>query len=119
MLKLTDSDLGLPLSASSDLSVHAGPSSLASGSSGEFVVTNGHTNGFKGMTNGKSGMGAAFTNGVQKHSSSVTKVTLPGTALYDNSPVDREEFVRLVIQSLRDIGYASVSPLLLFRFAPN
>jgi hypothetical protein len=106
MLKLTDSDLGLPLSASSDLSVHAGPSSLASGSSDDFVITNGHTNGFKAMTNGKAGIGAAFTNGLQKHTSSVTKVTLSGTALYDDSPVDREEFVRLVIQSLRDIGYS-------------
>jgi hypothetical protein len=119
MLKLSDSDLGLPLSASSDLSVHAGPSSIASGSSDDFVATNGHTNGFKMVTNGKSGMSAAFTNGMQKHSSSITKVTLPGTSLYENSPVDREEFVRLVIQSLRDIGYASVSLIPLFRVAPN
>jgi hypothetical protein len=109
MKKLTDSDLGLPLSASPDLSMHAGPSSLASGSSVDFVVTNGHTNGFTTMTNGKSEMGAGLTNGVKKYSPSVSKVTLPGTSLYDDSPVDREEFVRLVIQSLHDIGYASVS----------
>jgi len=108
MMKLTDSDLALPLSTSPDLSVHAGPSSLASGLSDDFVVTNGHTNGFKSMTNGKSETGSAFTNGVQKHSPSVTRVTLPGTALYDDSPVNREEFVRLVIQSLRDVGYVSV-----------
>jgi hypothetical protein len=117
MMKLTDADLSL-LSASPDLSVHAGPSSLASSSDG-FVVTNGHTNGFTKMTNGKSEMGAAFTNGVQKHSSSVTRVTLPGTTLYDDSPVDREEFIRLVIQSLRDIGYVSVPLILLFRVPTN
>ena len=35
----------------------------------------------------------------------VARVTLPGTALYEGSHVDREEFVRLVIQSLRDVGY--------------
>ena len=107
-MKLTDSDLGPPLSASPDLSVHAGPSSFVSASLNDFVATNGHTNGFTTMTNGKSEMGAVMTNGVQKHPS-ITRVTLPGTTLYDDSPVDREEFIRLVIQSLRDIGYTSVS----------
>ena len=119
MMKLTDADLILPLSPSPDLSVHAGPSSLASGSPGDFVVTNGHTNGFTTMTNGKSDIGPSMTNGVQKHSSSVTKVTIPGTTLYDDSPIDREEFVRLIIQSLRDVGYVSVSILLIFRVAPH
>jgi hypothetical protein len=105
MMKLTDADLSLHSASPA----HAGPSSLASGSSGDFIVANGHTNGFTTMTNGKSELGAGITNGVQKRSSSVSKVSLPGTTLYNDVPVDREEFVRLVIQSLRDIGYVSVS----------
>ncbi|KIJ69067.1 hypothetical protein HYDPIDRAFT_172550 [Hydnomerulius pinastri MD-312] len=44
-------------------------------------------------------------NGISKHSSSIARVSLPGTTLYEDPYVDREEFVRLVIQSLRDVGY--------------
>ena len=36
-----------------------------------------------------------------------------GTTIYPDSNIDRTEFVRLVIQSLKDIGYRSVPPLLL------
>ncbi|KIJ35759.1 hypothetical protein M422DRAFT_61256 [Sphaerobolus stellatus SS14] len=42
----------------------------------------------------------------------VTKVTLPGTALYEGSHIDREEFIRLVIQSLRDVGYTESADVL-------
>ncbi|THH10834.1 hypothetical protein EW145_g1054 [Phellinidium pouzarii] len=35
----------------------------------------------------------------------VQRVNLPGTRLSEDSYIDREEFVRLVIQSLRDVGY--------------
>lgn len=35
----------------------------------------------------------------------VSRVSLSGTALYEGSNVNREEFIRLVMQSLRDIGY--------------
>ncbi|KAF9532157.1 WD40 repeat-like protein [Crepidotus variabilis] len=103
-MRFTDLNRGLPISASSDGSPdHAGPSSLASGSvvDGPIAVTNGHTNGFGPMTNGSAVMG----NGVQKRGKMITKVNLPGTTLYNDSMVDREEFVRLVIQSLRDVGY--------------
>ncbi|KAF7338070.1 WD-domain-containing protein [Mycena venus] len=93
----------------------AGPSSLGLDHPGP---SNGHLNGngFTAIANGASGVGTAG-NGVQKHnghskqssatspSLSVARVTLPGTSLYDDSDVDREEFVRLVIQSLRDVGY--------------
>ncbi|KAH0830645.1 hypothetical protein J3R83DRAFT_2100 [Lanmaoa asiatica] len=76
----------------------AGPSSItldkASRSNGITSI-----NGFK--PNGSLPM----SNGVSKHSSSVARVSLPGTTLYDDPYVDREEFVRLVIQSLRDVGY--------------
>ncbi|KAF8590071.1 WD40 repeat-like protein [Ramaria rubella] len=42
----------------------------------------------------------------------VARVHLPGTALYEGSHVDREEFVRLVIQSLRDVGYTESANVL-------
>lgn len=41
--------------------------------------------------------------------SSVARVILPGTCLFENSYIDREEFVRLVLQSLRDVGYVYVT----------
>ena len=65
--------------------------------------TNGRTNGF--ATNGAPANGALHANGIQKNGKAVAKVALPGSTLYDDSFVDREEFVRLVIQSLRDVGY--------------
>ncbi|KAJ7343183.1 WD40 repeat-like protein [Mycena albidolilacea] len=100
-------------SASSD--AVAGPSSLGLDHPGP---SNGHLNGngFTAIANGAAGVSAAG-NGVQKHNGhskqssatspalAVSRVTLPGTSLYDDSDVDREEFVRLVIQSLRDVGY--------------
>jgi WD repeat-containing protein 26 len=68
-------------------------SSMLAGPSG----TNGHFNGVP-LANGH----ASLTPRPWE----VVRVTLPGTALYEGSHVDREEFVRLVIQSLRDVGYA-------------
>ncbi|KAF9447666.1 WD40 repeat-like protein [Macrolepiota fuliginosa MF-IS2] len=52
-------------------------------------------------------LGNGTGNGVTKHGKApaVAAVKLPGTLLYEDSFVDREEFVRLVIQSLRDVGY--------------
>ncbi|KAI9458264.1 WD40 repeat-like protein [Russula earlei] len=45
-------------------------------------------------------------NGSSKHlKSPVARVELPGSTIYDDSYIDREEYIRLVIQSLRDIGY--------------
>jgi len=45
-------------------------------------------------------------NGSTKRSRSpVARVELPGATIYDDSYIDREEYIRLVIQSLRDIGY--------------
>lgn len=35
----------------------------------------------------------------------ISRVNLPGTHLYEDGNVDREEYVRLVIQTLRDVGY--------------
>ncbi|KAJ7047107.1 WD40 repeat-like protein [Mycena alexandri] len=98
--------------SSTSLDAVAGPSSVGLDHPGP---SNGHLNGngFAAVTNGANAVG----NGLQKHnghskqssapshSLSVARVTLPGSSLYDDSDVDREEFVRLVIQSLRDVGY--------------
>ena len=102
-MPLADSDAS-SLSGTPELATLAGPSSL--GSSFEALVsTNGHRNGFGAAANG-----AALSNGngATKHARTIAKVDLPGTALYDDSFIDREEFVRLVIQSLRDVGYVYV-----------
>ncbi|KAF9014052.1 WD40 repeat-like protein [Cyathus striatus] len=103
-MKLSDSDLNSNLSTSPDMA--AGPSSPAFDAT---PVKNGHMNGngFDGfvssVANGTSS--GAAENGLQKHGKAIAKVNLPGTTLYEDSFVDREEFVRLVIQSLRDVGY--------------
>lgn len=109
-MRLADSDQDSQLSASPDFGPHAGPSTLGSD---RPAPSNGHTNGigFVPSTNGFSPSitnGSHSGNGLMKHGKAVAKVTLPGTTLYDNSYVDREEFVRLVIQSLRDVGYVYV-----------
>ncbi|KAJ6525716.1 WD40-repeat-containing domain protein [Mycena capillaripes] len=100
----------------------AGPSSVGLDHSGP---SNGHLkgNGFAATANGASSA-STTGNGVQKHNGhskqssaashalSVARVTLPGSSLYDDSDVDREEFVRLVIQSLRDVGYVETAATL-------
>jgi hypothetical protein len=104
-MRIPESDQESALSISLDSAPQAGPSSQGLDAPGP---SNGHTNGngilppTNGFTNGT----GAASNGVQKHGKSLAKVSLPGTALYvDGSYVNREEFVRLVVQSLRDVGY--------------
>lgn len=99
IMRFPESDHDSNLSISPDLASHAGPSSVSLDAAGP---SNGYTNGNGFSTSGASGMGNGVT---QKHGKSIAKVSLPGTTLYDDSSVDREEFVRLVIQSLRDVGY--------------
>ncbi|KAF5381032.1 hypothetical protein D9615_004152 [Tricholomella constricta] len=97
-MRFTDSDQDSTLSASPDFTAHAGPSTTG----------NGHTNGngFVASTNGCATNGtSAVGNGYRHPGNAIAKLSLPGTTLYDDSYVDREEFVRLVIQSLRDVGY--------------
>lgn len=101
-MRLTGTDADSMLSVSPDDTPEAGPSTPA--------PSNGHNGIVKGY-----GFSAPFANGngkalldghrPEKQRMSVAKVSLPGTTLYDDSYVDREEFVRLVIQSLRDVGY--------------
>lgn len=97
-------------------SVTSGPSSngidFYSTSNGRSASTNGngfmshYTNGHG--VSGSSGAGTSGSNGVvaEKHGKGApSRVNLPGHLLYEDSNVDREEFVRLLLQSLRDVGY--------------
>jgi hypothetical protein len=85
---------------------------------GGLAAANGHTNGLAPPSlNGtsllslpsSSSSSMTFGNGVQKHTRAIARITLPGTTLYPDSIIDREEFVRLVLQSLRDVGYKYVA----------
>ncbi|KAF8319378.1 WD40 repeat-like protein [Clavulina sp. PMI_390] len=42
----------------------------------------------------------------------IARVSPPGTMMYEDSGVSREEYVRLVLQSLRDIGYTQTATVL-------
>lgn len=101
-----ESDSHSNLSSSYDFVPEAGPSCVTldkAGHSNGINKENGYSTPTSNGTisNGSSTMG----NGLAKHSASITRVSLPGTTLYDDPYLDREEFVRLVIQSLRDVGY--------------
>lgn len=103
-MRLTSNDTDSILSVSPDELPEAGPSSTPAHSNGHNGIVKG--NGFiTPFTNGNGK--APLTDGhrAEKQSQTVARVSLPGTTLYDDSYVDREEFVRLVIQSLRDVGY--------------
>ncbi|KAI0053876.1 WD40 repeat-like protein [Auriscalpium vulgare] len=92
-MRVPESDQASTFSVSPDALPQAGPSHLKT--NGHAV--NGGSNGFKSPI---------APNGVSKRSKTpLSRVSLPGTALYDDSSIDREEYVRLVIQSLRDVGY--------------
>ncbi|KAF4576667.1 hypothetical protein EYR40_000914 [Pleurotus pulmonarius] len=108
-MMLQDFDQDSIHSGSPDLNGLAGPSSMGAGGSAGLAkngITNGNGHSAVPATNGSSGFGNGVGNGIAKREhGSISKVSLPGTTLYDDSTVDREEFVRLVIQSLRDVGY--------------
>jgi hypothetical protein len=42
----------------------------------------------------------------------ISRLNPPGKSLYPGSSIDREEFVRLVLQTLKDVGYRYVVPYL-------
>ncbi|KAF9030807.1 WD40 repeat-like protein [Hymenopellis radicata] len=89
----------------------AGPSSH--GLDGPALTTNGHTLPSLSTTNGHSATNGVSANGLQKHGKGVVpRVHIPGTLLHDDMTIDREEFVRLVVQSLRDVGYTTSAHIL-------
>ena len=116
--------------SSSSTSLAVPSNSLAASSipvqSSNPLSSNGHTNGVgptangfsNGLTNGTGSSNSTsgpLKNGVGKHGKSVAQVSLPGRKLFPDSNVDREEFVRLVVQSLRDVGYMYAPFLYLLR----
>ena len=102
-MRLTDNDADSTLSLAPDEIPEAGPSSLAPSNGHNGIVK---ANGISGVyTNGNSKASVADGYQLEKQRPPISRVSLPGTTLYDDSYVDREEFVRLVIQSLRDVGY--------------
>jgi hypothetical protein len=71
----------------------------ASSSLSPSPKTNGHV---------ANGCGSPINGSSKRSRGRVAKVELPGATIYDDSYIDREEYIRLVIQSLRDIGYMCV-----------
>lgn len=112
------------VAGSFDSDTFAGPSSVES--DGLFTGSTPLPSASNGHAARSNGNGALVTNGSSSglkqqapYSSSgavdgrpagraIAPVNLPGTRLYNDAPIDREEFVRLVIQSLRDVGYKYV-----------
>jgi hypothetical protein len=86
-------------SGSLDSFSEAGPSSNGLSTNGSAKPTNTYA------TNGASSNGVASKK-VDK--GQIAKVSLPGSNLFGDTHIDREEFVRLVIQSLREVGYVYV-----------
>jgi len=78
--------------------------SRSSSSSSSSPKANGH------LTNGH---GSPMNGSSKRSKSPVARVEFPGSTIYDDSYIDREEYIRLVIQSLRDIGYMCVFVVLL------
>ncbi|KAI0820195.1 WD40 repeat-like protein [Trametes gibbosa] len=113
-MRLAESDRDSALSVSLDSVPEAGPSHPAGSSNGHNgVVAKGngfslpHTNGSsKGNVHGASPVHDGLDGlASEKRRPPIARVTIPGRTLYEDSYADREEFIRLVIQSLRDIGY--------------
>jgi len=61
-----------------------------------YSASNGNTNGIE-YSNGVSTVALQYRP--------ITRVSPPGDMMYEGSSIHREEFVRLALQSLRDIGY--------------
>lgn len=78
--------------------------------SGTAPVKNGHLKALSnGSTNGSTnGSGSPRTEGSSARHSNIPRVNPPGVLLYPDSETKRKEYVRLVLQSLKDIGYTYV-----------
>ncbi|EIW84917.1 WD40 repeat-like protein [Coniophora puteana RWD-64-598 SS2] len=90
-----------PMSVSLESTSEAGPSYLTLD---KVANSNGYTNGKSASQPLSNGSSAGLHNGAHSHPP-VSRVKLPGSRLYEDLLIDREEYVRLVIQSLRDVGY--------------
>ena len=92
-----------PSSANGHSITITSPSNVANGNG---FLSSSH-NGLLGHATSSTTNGLGLGNGViaKNGKSPVVTVNLPGTKLYEGTDVDREEFIRLVIQSLREVGY--------------
>ncbi|KAG9043771.1 hypothetical protein FS837_009137 [Tulasnella sp. UAMH 9824] len=87
----------------------APPQSSSSQQPQQQLATNGfskgkETNGFANTITNTTTSSASATP-PPFASRAVSRVYLPGTTIYEDSNIDREEFVRLAIQIFKDIGY--------------
>ncbi|KAG8873801.1 hypothetical protein FRC20_007455 [Serendipita sp. 405] len=74
-------------------------------------LSNGSTNG--SVTNGSLSPRIEFNSEHNpRRVGTITRVSPPGTTLYPGSATNREQFVRLVLQALKDIGYSESASVL-------
>jgi len=103
-----------PIAASSSGNQMAATAYAEDAFSGAAPVKNGHLKALSnGSTNGSTnGSGSPRTEGSSARHSNIPRVNPPGVLLYPDSETKRKEYVRLVLQSLKDIGYTYVFSLL-------
>lgn len=104
--------MAIAIADSSDFPAHLTPSGdefrQTAKNSHAKAISNGSTNG--SATNASlSPKLDLFTGPLARRPITIARVNPPGTALYPGSSTNREEFVRLVIQTMKDIGYLCVS----------
>ena len=99
-----------PIAASSSGNQMAAAAYAEDAFSGTGPVKNGHLKALSnGSTNGSTnGSGSPRTEGSSARHSNIPRVNPPGVLLYPDSETKRKEYVRLVLQSLKDIGYTYV-----------
>jgi hypothetical protein len=99
-----------PIAASSSGNQMAATAYAEDGFSGTAPIKNGHLKALSnGSTNGSTnGSGSPRAEGSSARHSNIPRVSPPGVLLYPDSETKRKEYVRLVLQSLKDIGYTYV-----------
>jgi len=99
-----------PIAASSSGNQMAAAAYAEDAFSGAAPIKNGHLKALSnGSTNGSTnGSGSPRAEGSSSRHSNIPRVNPPGVLLYPDSETKRKEYVRLVLQSLKDIGYTYV-----------
>lgn len=99
-----------PIAASSSGNQMAAAAYAEDVFSGTAPVKNGHLKALSnGSTNGSAnGSSSPRAEGSSVRHSNISRVNPPGVLLYPDSETKRKEYVRLVLQSLKDIGYTYV-----------
>lgn len=116
----SSSDVGNGAAAGATTGTYTSPSAFIASMDDPLVnVKNGHV---KALSNGSTN--GSLTNGslsprietlaepYARHAKAVARVFPPGTTLYPDSMTDREEFVRLLLQTLKDVGYLETANVL-------